>query len=278
MGLISGLKNIFSSSYKYGASDLLSTVSKAAGVAQTFLTHPIAAVKDIEKAYSTSIKETLLQAAVGGASNALLVTAPFSGAVKAGVGKAIAATVIKAPIKTAAVSLIGAGALTSSPSLAKKSIQVVSAFPESLVKTGEAIGKTVEKGGNVLETISSKDVKNVATALGAGVLVGGAAAAVYDYAKDKIQEKPVATTQPISFTPAQGVTVKDLSTPQTSTTPVTPQTSTVSSGTSPRKRRKGARKKDLPSIRQNVRVNVINTSKSVGTSKTAKYINNRLLN
>jgi len=76
----------------------------------------------------------------------------------------------------------------------------------------------------------------------------------------------------------QGITVTDLSKVQTPLTPVMPQTSQVSSATPTRKRRKGVKKAVLPSINQSVRVNVINSSKSVGISQTKRYLNRQLLN
>lgn len=279
MGLLSGIKNIFKSSYEYGASDISTSISKAANLALTAIVHPVGFITNVEKAYKQTEKESVGQLVVGGASNALLAVAPFTGAIKTAAVKAVTSTIAKAPLKSAAVGLIGGGALLSSPTLAKTAVKTIAAAPETLVGTGEKIGKVVEGTAN-LSDLTSKDIKNIAVAAGAGAVLATGAAVAYNYIKDKKEDKVIEVENKTSIpqSSVQPITVTDLSQAQTPTTPITPQTSQVSSGTSPKKRRKGVRKAAMPSVNQSVRVNVINSSKSVGISHTKKYLNRQLLN
>lgn len=264
---------------EYGASDVGSTISKAANVALTAIVHPIGFVTNVEKAYKQTAKESTAQLVVGGATNTLAVLAPFSGAVRGAVTKAVTTTIAKAPLKSAAVGLIGGGALISSPTLVKTAAKTIAAAPETLVGTGEKIGKVVEGTAN-LSDISPKDVKNIAVAVGAGAVIATGAALAYDYVKDK-QETKVAEVENKTSIPQSSVkpiTVTDLSQVQTPMTPITPQTNVTSSTGTPKTSKRRARRAKPQSINQSVRVNVINTSKSVGISQTKKYLNRQLLN
>lgn len=278
MGLIAGLKNIFKNTLEYGANDVGSVISKVANIGLTAIAHPVGFVTNTEKAYKTTEKESVGQLLVGGVSNTLMAVAPFTGAIKAGVVKAVTSAVVKAPIKTAAVALVGGGALVSSPTLAKKAVNVVASAPESLFKTGETVGKIVESGGNILTDLSNKDVKNIALATGAGAVLATGAVLAYDYVKDKVTEtKAIQPAQDVVNQPNL-ITVKDLSaqTPDTPQTPATQPMSSVQTGSKTGKRR--ARKAKPQNISQIVRVNVINSSRSVGISQTKKYLNQRLFN
>lgn len=267
---------------EYGASDISSTISKVANVALTTIVHPIGFVTNVEKAYKQTEKESVAQLVVGGASNALLAVAPFTGAIKTAVVKAVTSTIAKAPIKSLAVGLIGGGALISSPTLVKTAVKTIAATPETLVGTGEKIGNVIERTSS-LSDLTSKDVKNIAVAAGAGAVVAAGAAVAYDYLQDKKEEK----AQLLPETPANanesGISVTDKSgemykvMPMPETTPTTPVTHEVKAGTSTKKKKRTS--KALPqNISQRVNVVVSNRSSSVGIKQNKKYINERILN
>lgn len=270
MGLLSAVKDIFSTK-KYE-----SPVAKAANLALTAIAHPVGFITNTKKAYEQTAKESVGQLLVGGVSNALLAVAPFTGAVKTAATKTLAATIAKAPVKSAAVGLIAAGAAVSSPTVVKTAASAVAAAPETLFKTGETIGGVIE-GTKNFSDLTTKDVKNLAVAAGAGVVLATTAAVVYDYAKDKIEAKEIKSENINPAQQAKGITVTDLSTIQTPSTPTMPQTAPISKTSGAKKRRKGVKKTNLPSINQNVRVNVINSSKSVGISHSKKYLNKQIL-
>ena len=251
MSLFSSIKSILQEK------PFVSKVDKITNLALTAITHPVGFITNTQKAYEVTSKESTTQLVVGGASNALLVTAPFSGAVKTAVTKTIASTIAKAPIKSAAVGLIGGGALISSPTIAKTAVNVVSSAPESLVGTGETIGKIVESGGNILTDLSSKDVKNIGTALGAGVLLGGAGALAYDYFNNKKSEDKAIDTNTV-VTPTKETDTTSLGTP--SVAPLRETQTITSSGS--RKRRKGS-KKQAPTIRINNAIAISNTTNGI---------------
>lgn len=245
MSLISSIKNILTSK------PYVSTVDKVTNLALTAITHPVGFITNTEKAYDITSKQSTAQLVVGGASNALLVTAPFSGAVKTAVTKTVASTIAKAPIKSAAIGLVGGGALISSPTIAKSAVSVVSSAPESLVGTGETIGKIVETGGNILTDLSNKDVKNITTALGGGLLVGAGATYLYDKLKENKEDKTLDTSTIV--TPVKTGETSSVGTPT-----VAPQreTQTITTG----KRYKRSKKKEKPSIRINNAIAINNTT------------------
>jgi len=231
-----------------------SKVAKVANLALTAIVHPVGFVKDTTKAYETTKKESTAQLVVGGASNALLVTAPFSGAVKTAVTKTVASTIAKAPIKSAAVGLVGGGALISSPTIAKSAVSVVSSAPESLVGTGETIGKIVETGGNILTDLSGKDVKNITTALGGGLLVGAGATYLYDKLKEDKDDKVLDTSTIV--TPVKSGETSTVGTP---TVAPTRETQIITSST----RRRKSKKKESPTIRINNAIAINNTTNGI---------------
>ena len=168
-------------------------------VLPTILAHPIASIKNYEKASEITKKESPLQTAIGTGVNVLTALAPLSGSIRKGVGSAIAKVVTKKPIASATAGLITLGVATTSPTAVKKSIDVVSGLPENLVATGELVGGVIE-GSKKLSDISGQDVKNVL--IGAGV--GGAGALLvketYDYFKDKPKNSEDKTMN--TFTPS----------------------------------------------------------------------------
>lgn len=86
-----------------------------------------------------------------------LAVAATSSAIKGAVGKAIASTTLKTKVVAGAAALVATPALISSPKTVSTATKVVSGLtPESLVKFGANVGKTVE-------TPSLSNIKNVFT-------------------------------------------------------------------------------------------------------------------
>lgn len=233
--LITGIKNIFTDTIEYGKSDISGSITKVANLGLSLLAHPIGTLRDVEKTYKLTEKESALQLAVGGATNALTVLTPLSGAVKKTVGGAIASAFTKTPIKAGTTALIGAGALTTSPTLVKKGVDIIAGAPEGLVKTGETVGNIVEGTSSLLD-LSSKDIKNLAVGVGAGAVVATGAGLAYDYFKDK-KAKDETSASANTLLPSDDVKAQPIS----GQTPITPATKTVSAS-SPTKRKKGSRK------------------------------------
>lgn len=258
MGLFNAIGNIFNTK------QYENPVAKVVNLGLTALVHPIGFLTNTEKAYEKTAKESTGQLVIGGASNALLAVAPFTGAIRGGITKAISSAFIKAPIKSTAIGLIGAGALVSSPKIAKKAVDVVAGAPENLFKTGEVVGGIVEKGGNILTDLEGKDVRNIATALGAGAIIGTGAVVAYDYLKDKNAEKGVFVGESEVISNANAPPT-DLGTPT-----IAPERPTTNLTTT-RKRYRRSKTKESPNINQ--RVNVLINNRSVGSqTQNRRYL------
>jgi hypothetical protein len=144
--------------------------------------------------------------------------------------------------------------LISSPTIAKSAVSVVSSAPESLVGTGETIGKIVETGGNILTDLSGKDVKNITTALGGGLLVGAGATYLYDKLKEDKDDKVLDTSTIV--TPVKSGETSTVGTP---TVAPTRETQIITSST----RRRKSKKKESPTIRINNAIAINNTTNGI---------------
>lgn len=133
---------------------------------------------------------------------------------------------------------------------ARKSVDVAT-DPTTWVKGGEIIGETIETGKPPL---SPKEAL-----LTGGLLAGGVVGAVavtkgLDSLPSIIPEKPVGQSNQI---------------------PLTPATATITTGKKKYKRRKA---KKTPSVRQSVKINIINKPRNTGFRITNKrYLNKELL-
>lgn len=282
MGLLSSLQRIVLTPLAGTANLITAGLEKVTG--KTY------GRQTVEAAMQDPVAKGLANVIIGGtaAIGAVLAAPAVGGAVAARGGAAAVA-------KTAAKSLI--------PSTAKGKVIAAVAAPvvigavakepvKSLKAAVQAPSELAQFGGDVASFVanpsleSAKQIVKESPIISAatGLLVAGGAVKTIAPAiasikqTEAIKEQTAAIEGATKAVQPQGITVTDLSQAQTPLTPVMPQTSQVSAGTQARKRRKGVRKAAMPSVNQSVRVNVINSSKSVGISHTKKYLNRQLLN
>lgn len=291
MGLLSSLQKAVLTPLAGTANLILSGLEKVTG--KTY------GRQSVEAAMQDKVATGLANVIIGGAvALGGVVAAPKIAAAVAAKGgtaavvKSAAASLIPATAKGKIIAAVAApivvGAVMKEPT---KSIQAVVKAPSELAQFGGdvatfAANPSLESAKEIIK--ESPLITTAATALGV-IAVGKAVLPAIATAKQTgaIQEQTEAYKQytagleqaAAGITKPQLISVTDLSTPNKDILPMTPQTQTLSSvptGTKTRKRR--ARKAVLPAINQNVRVNVINSSKSVGISQTKRYINKGLLN
>lgn len=191
MGLFSAIGNIFKTD-KY-----VSTTAKVANLALTAIVHPIGFIKDTQKAYDKTMGESTAQLVVGGASNTALVLVPFSAGVRTAVGKSVATVFTKSPLLATGSTLIGAGALITSPTIRNLAVDTVSSFPEKAIGLGEKVGEVVEDVKSPSD-ITEPEWYALARSLGLGagiaILLGGGIYLGYRYYKGKLEK--VKTEEP----------------------------------------------------------------------------------
>ena len=185
----------------------------------------------------TGQKEKAIGSAVKGVVGGLTLVAPFiPGA--GGVAGFVAKQVITKPvatIKTGAL-ILGTAGLISSSSKVRKGIKDA---PKTIFTGGQALGKTIE---------GEKPFTSVKEGLVAGGVLGGVAGLVGGglILKDKLKDKTPTLTDH-TLVPEKPIGIES--------TPITPQTTTITTGVKKRKRYK---KKIIPSVKQSVRVNIVN--------------------
>jgi hypothetical protein len=228
-----------------------------------------------------------------GAGIAAVYAAPaVAGSVaSAGGAKAVASKVISAVTpKTLTGKAVAALAVLPAATAIIKNPQVITKTAGGIINLESNLIKTAADPS--LTNLKNTITENPVIAGAAGLLIGGAAvktilpvAGSLLTAKRTGEQTEAIMEQTAAIQEATGsmsqpnlIKVTDLSsqTPQTPPTAATQPLSSVQTGSKKRKRRATATK--LPSINQNVRVNVINSSKSVGISQTKRYLNTRLLN
>lgn len=282
MGLLSSLQKIVLAPLAGTANLILAGAEKVTG--KTY------GRQTVEAAMKDPVAKGLANVIIGGtaAIGAVLAAPAVGGAVAARGGVAAVA-------KTAAKSLI--------PSTAKGKVIAAVAAPVvvgAVVKEPVKAAKTIfnapselaQFGGDVASLAANPSLENAKQLVkesplisaAAGLLVAGGAVKTIAPAIATIKQTAAIKEQTAaiegatqSLTTPQGITVTDLTKVQTPLTPITPQTAPVSSISTPKTRRRGVRKFKMPSVNQSVRVNVINSSKSVGISQTKKYLNKRTL-
>lgn len=229
-------------------------------------------------------------------------------------GTAAIGAVLAAPVVGSSVAAAGGTRAVASKAITAvmpktvtgKAVAALAVLPvaTAIIKNPQVITKTaggiVNLESNLIKTAADPSLTNLKNTItenpviagAAGLLIGGAAlktilpaAGSLLTAKRTGEQTEAIMEQTAAIQEATGsmsqpnlIKVTDLSskTPETPPTPATQPLSSVQTGSKKRKRRATATK--LPSISQNVRVNVINSSRSVGISQTKRYLNTRLLN
>jgi hypothetical protein len=283
MGLLSSLQRIVITPLAGTANLALSGLEKITGKKYGRQT--------VEAAMQDPVAKGLANVIIGGAAalGAVVAAPAAASAVAARGGAAVVA-------KTAAKALI--------PSTAKGKViaavaapVVIGAISKEPVKVAKAAisapSELAQFGGDVATFAANPSVENAKQIVKespiistvTGLLVAGGAVKTIAPAIATIKQTEAIKEQTEAIKGAtdtiqapSGITVTDLSKTQTPLTPITPQTAPMSSVDVAKTRRKRARKAKLPSVNQNVRVNVINSSKSVGISQTKKYLNKSILN
>jgi len=184
--------------------------------------------------------------------------------------KSVIPKTIRGKVFATTSTLLGIGVLKGSPKARKAVVTKVKQLPKApgkIVGFGESVGKVIEgesvfNKGNVIQGTKTAGV--------AGLILS-AGALVIPKAIDKFKEdKPLETVTPTLAT--EPAPEKQLIAEKPQGIPGTPPTSkTVSVGAV--KRRKRRTKKKAPSVRQSVRVNIINTPRN----STKTYLNNNFL-
>lgn len=179
---------------------------------------------------------------------------------RAVVAKILIPTTVKGVIKTAGVVALGAGALSTSQTVRSVASDPAK-IPELAFGGGQIVGKAIE--GEALPDI--KQALITGGLVGAGVVAGVGVVAVGKKLLDKA---------PSIITPReQLITEKPLGVAES---PILPETQTITTGKKTYKRRTA---KKMPSVRQSVRVQVLNRPVNTGIRITnKKYLNQELLN
>lgn len=177
--------------------------------------------------------------------------------VRAFIGKSIIPTTLKGKIITATALLFGGGALVKSPILRAKTKEVITEAPEFLAEAPVKIVKAGGIFGEVIEDPSTLKEKALDIVKGAGV-VGAVAVGGLGVAKiiEKVKEDKVIVEEIPSLFP-----VKEKELGKAGEIPILPETQKITTGKKPYKRR---RAKITPSVRQSIKINIINkpTSRS----------------
>lgn len=204
-----------------------------------------------------------------------LVIAAGAGGRAASLAKSLVPATIKGKVITGTSALIGYGVLKSSPKAQKtveKAIVSLPDKPSKIIGLGKGIGQVIEKK----KKFTAKDVGK---ALAVAGIVGGAAAGaavILPKIKEKFTKEkavvPEVSPGVFEATPEQAQQLVKEKPIGIEGTPQTPQTTKITTGRKPYKRR---RAKKTPSVRQSVRVNVINRSTGI---RNTNYIKERLYN
>jgi hypothetical protein len=192
------------------------------------------------------------------------------------VAKTVAIKAISNPVKTLAV---GAGALVAGSALvtSEKAREGVLQLPSSLVNVGSNIGQVIENPSS--ETIGQLVKENPlivggATVAGALIAGKGIAGAVATFGQTQAtKEQTQAIREATGGSGTLPYTQGGETAVGTSEMPPTSPTTTISTG---KKRYKRAKVQLSPSVRQSVRVNIVNQNRTSQFNK--RYINERILN
>lgn len=230
---------------------------------------------------------TVAAAVVGGGAALGSTTAKSIVAAVAPVVSKLVPTSTKGKIAAAVVAPIVAGAVINQPA---KTISAVASLPGALTNFGgNAANLAADPTLSNAKTLI-KENPVVSTLVGAGAVaaigggVGLAANTIATFTNSQATKANTAASAPSEALPTDNlIKVIDKSgdiPPITNTnnnapSPQTPQTQKVSSGSTTRKRKK-AKAKPTNMI-QNVRVNVVNQSKSIGQQLNKRYLNRQVM-
>lgn len=272
MGLISGIREIFQTK------QYESKTYKTINLGLTALTKPISFITNPVKAYERTSKQGAGILAIEGAVTATTALAPFTAGGKA-VGGAIVKKILDKPIASAVTGLLGAGALAVSPTLRKTGAKAIE--PATYVEMGATAGGVVEKlgTGTKPEEITEPEWYALARTLGLGAglsiltaggvylgykLVSGRLKKVEEERSNLTPELPTDATKHINDIPE---TTKNAIIPTNEQKPLMAETSTITTGR--KRRRKGARLQQNPSVNQ--KVNILINNRSIGL-QNKRYI------
>lgn len=261
--------NTFSAAFSNPVSTIKAITTKAT-FAELTKTH-------FEKPLSTQISKTVLSTAayVG----ALYGGAAVVGAAKGGTLGALATKIIPTTLKGKIVAAVAVPFAASYIIKKPEIIETAMEAPATAFQAGSiAADPTLEAGIQFVKDHPYFTAAAAATALaGLGYSAVMISRILGKAKKDKpvvIPEIPVAAAPAITAPTEQLITEKPVGI--TGETPLTPETTTISTGKKPYKRR---RAKITPSVRQYVRVNVLSRPVATGLRIINKrYINQELLN
>lgn len=224
------------------------------------------------------VKKEAKKLGIGVAITAAVVGAALYPATVLRAAKTVIPKTLKGKVLTGISGLIGYGVLKESPiarKFAKKTAVKITKVPKEAVSLGTGIGKVIEKE----KVFGKEDIKKAVKTVG---IVGGVAALgavvipkVIEKVKDR-GEKPIITPEAKAVIPEpEKQLIKEKPVGIEGETPITPEVTTITTGKKPYKRRRATKQ---PSVRQYVKVNVINRATATGLRQTHKYLNQELLN
>lgn len=271
-------------------------VSKVMDTFSAVFSNPISAIEAVispEKTIEEVTEEYMEQPTAEAVSETIFATLGYAGAIvggaavigaaKAGALKTLATTVIKKIIpKTLKGKVVGAlvvpaaaGLVITKPTI----IEDVMGAPGVAFQAGTVAGEpSLSKGLQFVKDHPYMSVAALAAALAAlgysAVLI---ARILPSWKKDKapptlLPEIPTTTPEVLTTPSEQLIPEKALGEAET---PILPETTTITTGKRPYKRR---RAKKVPSVRQSVRINIMNKPIATGVRITNKrYISQELL-
>lgn len=209
-------------------------------------------------------------AALGAASKAGTLGTTLTTAAKA---------VIPATAKGKVIAAVAAPVVISTLASSEKARTAVINAPSELAQFGADLGQLIQEPSIqkakelVKESPIISSLVGAAAVAGVGLGTAGVVSTILNTQAIKENTKVKAgagnITNPETAQYEGAGTGKERIVQTEEEMPVTPQTSTISTG---KTRRKPSRKAKIEGVRQNVRVEVINSSRSTGLSLTKKYI------
>ena len=277
MGLLSGITNFVNNKViqplnkivaEKVSVDTRKKVVSAVDTALTILTSPIGAVTNFKKAKEETSKKSTTKLVAEGIETTLIAVAPFTSAGKTLATKAV--TTAFSSVKNTAITLVGAGAVATSPTIKNAIVQAVT--PSNYIQAGEKIGNVVEGFNQDQKTLTEKVIQTGLIGLGGVAVVGASIPVIKALIPDK--EEKVATLPPTPE-PTKNLSPSVMET--NTEKPFTPETTTITTGTT---RKKAKKRKSKISPTQNIiqKTNIlINNSNKTTKFQTKKYLNERVL-
>ena len=213
---------------------------------------------------------------VGAATSKLVGITKSFWKVTGKVAKTILPKTLKGKIMTGTAALMGVGILKESPiarTFVKERIKDIPKIPKKIIGFGGDVGGVIEKE----KTFGKEDIVKGLKVAG---IIGGVTAAAIVVApkvtkkiKEWKEEKALESTKtPLPIEPEkQLITEKPVGIQ--GETPITPETTKISTGKTPYKRRRATKPQ---AVRQSVSINILNRSTSTGLRNTT-YLKERIL-